>query len=96
MMSATRVSCLPTVSLQYRASPISLLPRPSIPTLSGKSKHMLLCGEHQEPTETSKQPIRTCYLGHVIGYQPIRDQYFHTNRYLLALSVQPKHMVILW
>eukprot|EP00116_Pleurobrachia_bachei_P016842 sb/3477104/ len=30
----------------------------------------------QEPTDTSKQPIRTRYLGHVIGYQPIRDQYF--------------------
>eukprot|EP00116_Pleurobrachia_bachei_P005557 sb/3465819/ len=28
------------------------------------------------PTETSKQPIRTRYLGHVTGYQPIRDQYF--------------------
>eukprot|EP00116_Pleurobrachia_bachei_P015395 sb/3475657/ len=24
----------------------------------------------------SKQQIRTRYLGHVIGYQPIRDQYF--------------------
>eukprot|EP00116_Pleurobrachia_bachei_P013163 sb/3473425/ len=23
-----------------------------------------------------KQPIRTRYLGHVTGYQPIRDQYF--------------------
>eukprot|EP00116_Pleurobrachia_bachei_P017881 sb/3478143/ len=30
----------------------------------------------QEPTETSKQPIRTRYLGHVTAYQPIRDQYF--------------------
>eukprot|EP00116_Pleurobrachia_bachei_P014955 sb/3475217/ len=30
----------------------------------------------QEPTHTSKQPIRTRYLGHVTGYQPIRDQYF--------------------
>eukprot|EP00116_Pleurobrachia_bachei_P017697 sb/3477959/ len=29
-----------------------------------------------EPTETSKQPIRARYLGHVTGYQPIRDQYF--------------------
>eukprot|EP00116_Pleurobrachia_bachei_P008489 sb/3468751/ len=29
-----------------------------------------------EPTETSKQPIRTRYLGHVTSYQPIRDQYF--------------------
>eukprot|EP00116_Pleurobrachia_bachei_P002370 sb/3462632/ len=30
----------------------------------------------KEQTETSKQPFRTCYLGHVSGYQPIRDQYF--------------------
>eukprot|EP00116_Pleurobrachia_bachei_P000671 sb/3460933/ len=30
----------------------------------------------QEPTETSKQPIRTRYLGHMTGDQPIRDQYF--------------------
>ena len=30
----------------------------------------------QEPTEPSKQPIRARYLGHVTGYQPIRDQYF--------------------
>eukprot|EP00116_Pleurobrachia_bachei_P005007 sb/3465269/ len=31
---------------------------------------------YQEPTETSDQPIRTRYLGHVTGHQPIRDQYF--------------------
>ena len=30
----------------------------------------------QRPTETSKQQIRARYLGHVTGYQPIRDQYF--------------------
>ena len=30
----------------------------------------------QEPTDTSKQPTITRYLGHVTGYQPIRDQYF--------------------
>eukprot|EP00116_Pleurobrachia_bachei_P015868 sb/3476130/ len=29
-----------------------------------------------EPTDTCKQPITTRYLGHVTGYQPIRDQYF--------------------
>eukprot|EP00116_Pleurobrachia_bachei_P012889 sb/3473151/ len=29
-----------------------------------------------------KQPIRTCYLGHVTGHQPIRDQYF--GRFLPA------------
>ena len=33
-------------------------------------------GYIQEPTEFCKQPIRTRYLGHVTGYQPIRDQYF--------------------
>eukprot|EP00116_Pleurobrachia_bachei_P018321 sb/3478583/ len=27
-------------------------------------------------TQTSKQPIRSRYLGHVTGYQPIRDHYF--------------------
>eukprot|EP00116_Pleurobrachia_bachei_P012391 sb/3472653/ len=32
---------------------------------------------YQEPTETSKQPIITRYLGHVTGHQgPIRYQYF--------------------
>ena len=25
---------------------------------------------------SSNQPIRTRYLGHVTGYQPIRDEYF--------------------
>ena len=30
---------------------------------------------HQEPTGPSKQPIRTRYLGHATGYQPIREQY---------------------
>eukprot|EP00116_Pleurobrachia_bachei_P013659 sb/3473921/ len=29
-----------------------------------------------EPTDTSKRPIRNRYLGHLTGYQPIRDQYF--------------------
>eukprot|EP00116_Pleurobrachia_bachei_P006949 sb/3467211/ len=28
-----------------------------------------------EPTEISKQPVRTRYLGHVTGYRPVRDQY---------------------
>eukprot|EP00116_Pleurobrachia_bachei_P015671 sb/3475933/ len=38
---------------------------------SGNKKSLL-----KEPTEPSKQPIRTRYLGHVTGYQPMRDQYF--------------------
>ena len=32
-------------------------------------------GKYQQPTGLSKQPIRARYLGHVIGYQSIRDQY---------------------
>ena len=30
----------------------------------------------QQPIGPSKQPIRTRYLGHVTGYQPIGEQYF--------------------
>ena len=33
-------------------------------------------GIFKEPTESCKQSIRTRYLGHVTGYQPIRDEYF--------------------
>eukprot|EP00116_Pleurobrachia_bachei_P015153 sb/3475415/ len=36
----------------------------------------ILEGFRFEPTNTSKQPIRTRYLGHMTGYQLIRDQYF--------------------
>eukprot|EP00116_Pleurobrachia_bachei_P017500 sb/3477762/ len=31
-----------------------------------------------EFSDTSKQPIRTRYLGHVTGYHPIRDQHFRS------------------
>ena len=34
--------------------------------------------------EVSKRPIRTGYLGHVTGYQPIRDQYFLVRSVLLT------------
>eukprot|EP00116_Pleurobrachia_bachei_P008340 sb/3468602/ len=44
--------------------------------------------ELEEPTDTSKQPIRTLYSGHVTGYQPIRDQYF------LIRSVSSLHIII--
>ena len=33
-----------------------------------------VCSRIQEATESSKQPIRARYLGHVTGYQPIRVQ----------------------
>eukprot|EP00116_Pleurobrachia_bachei_P018048 sb/3478310/ len=42
---------------------------------------------NKEPTETSKQPIRTLYLGHLTGYQPIRDQDF------LIRSVPATHVL---
>eukprot|EP00116_Pleurobrachia_bachei_P011127 sb/3471389/ len=35
-----------------------------------------MVGLFLEPTDTSKQPIRTRYLGYVTGYQPITDQHF--------------------
>eukprot|EP00116_Pleurobrachia_bachei_P007942 sb/3468204/ len=38
-----------------------------------------MCGNRfHDVFDTSKQPIRTRYLGHVTGYQPIRDQYLLT------------------
>eukprot|EP00116_Pleurobrachia_bachei_P012529 sb/3472791/ len=36
----------------------------------------IMCTAGGTGTDTSKQPIRTRYLGHVTGYQRIRDQYF--------------------
>eukprot|EP00116_Pleurobrachia_bachei_P005480 sb/3465742/ len=45
---------------------------PSQLELAGKSCDNLAANEL---TDTCKQPIRTHYLGHVTGYQPIRDQY---------------------
>eukprot|EP00116_Pleurobrachia_bachei_P015446 sb/3475708/ len=46
---------------------------PSIPV--NRDDEIIVEG-HQEPTDTSKQPIRTRHLGHVTGCQLIRDQYF--------------------
>ena len=43
-------------------------------------------GLEEETTGFSKQRIRTRYLGHVTGYQPIREQYF------LIRSV-PTHLI---
>eukprot|EP00116_Pleurobrachia_bachei_P004297 sb/3464559/ len=73
----------------YRGGYISLYwaSRDSNNTIYGhhvteKTPYMGICNNtiyghvsDQEPTETSKQPVRTCYLGHVNGYQPMRDQY---------------------
>eukprot|EP00116_Pleurobrachia_bachei_P014686 sb/3474948/ len=35
---------------------------------SRSKKYRTMASTHQEPTETSKQQIRTRYLGHVTGY----------------------------
>eukprot|EP00116_Pleurobrachia_bachei_P010995 sb/3471257/ len=44
-------------------------------TLSCFCTRVLHDHPYQEPTETSKHIIRTRCLGHVTGFQPIRDQY---------------------
>ena len=41
-----------------------------------KRERAIIRTPHLETTGFSKQPIRTRYLAHVTGYQPIRDQYF--------------------
>ena len=38
-----------------------------------------------------KQPIRTRYLGHVTGYQPIRDQYFLIRSVPVYYAGTPDH-----
>eukprot|EP00116_Pleurobrachia_bachei_P013985 sb/3474247/ len=39
-----------------------------------KTRHATLTLKRYPQNRMSKQPIRTRYLGHVTGYQPIRDQ----------------------
>eukprot|EP00116_Pleurobrachia_bachei_P008365 sb/3468627/ len=56
----------------YRAK---LFP-PSNPVNRGPTSGRVVLNVSQEPTDTSKQPISSRYLGHVTGYQPITDQYF--------------------
>eukprot|EP00116_Pleurobrachia_bachei_P000137 sb/3460399/ len=53
-----------------------MLPNAHFMTLFGNSYSAGTIQCSQEPIETSKQPIRTRCLGHVTGYQPIRDQFF--------------------
>eukprot|EP00116_Pleurobrachia_bachei_P006184 sb/3466446/ len=68
---------IPPFLHRWRGLQLDLIPHldPSIPS-------------KQEPTETSRQPIRTRYLGHVTGYQPIRGQYFlNWSRQLIHLHV---------
>eukprot|EP00116_Pleurobrachia_bachei_P004245 sb/3464507/ len=53
---------------------------------------------NQEPTKTSKQPIKTRYLGHMTSYQPIRDQYRSvpdTDSYLTHTPTTIKRFVTL-
>eukprot|EP00116_Pleurobrachia_bachei_P011415 sb/3471677/ len=62
--------------------------RPIALTVGGGAKHILIqsdpdlvtsSGERVLVTKSGKQPIRTLHLGHVTGYQPIRDQYSLTG-----------------
>eukprot|EP00116_Pleurobrachia_bachei_P007672 sb/3467934/ len=52
--------------------------------------------QNQEPTETSKQPIRNPSLGHVTGYQPIRDQYFLIRSLFPLLHLRDTRSPALW
>ena len=47
-----------------------------LPSRSSVSSFSAVLGMYREPTESSKQPIRARYLGHVTGYQPTSEQYF--------------------
>eukprot|EP00116_Pleurobrachia_bachei_P013513 sb/3473775/ len=66
----------PSQTNSDKLSKPTVIPSLYIRGVSGEKKNIYPTYYHIEPTETSKQPIRTCYLGHVTGYQPIRDQYF--------------------
>eukprot|EP00116_Pleurobrachia_bachei_P002930 sb/3463192/ len=41
---------------------------------------------------TSKQPIRTRYLGHVTGYQPISDQYFLIRSTVFKQPIRTRYL----
>jgi len=63
---------IPLFSLpKTQFSHLILLSRGGLIFCKNKSIHHI-----QQPTGPSKQPIRTLYLSHVTGLQPIREQYF--------------------
>eukprot|EP00116_Pleurobrachia_bachei_P005180 sb/3465442/ len=82
------VGALRSFAAKSRAPPLLRIQQTKQTTSLSLTSHYLLritlsqslltaCqGINQELTETSKQPIKTRYLGHVTGYQPIRDEYF--------------------
>ena len=49
---------------------------PSCPICSAVSARGVTDTVRWKGRGVSRQPIRTLYLGHVTGYQPIREQYF--------------------
>eukprot|EP00116_Pleurobrachia_bachei_P014571 sb/3474833/ len=51
-------------------------------TRGNQSYHCHQRQPREQIVNTSKQPIRTRYLGHVTGYQPIRDQYYLVDHIL--------------
>eukprot|EP00116_Pleurobrachia_bachei_P012164 sb/3472426/ len=60
---------------QYRVQILSMLTEELV-----QSERWIFSALHilkeTEPTQVGKQPIRSRYLGHVTGCQPISDQYF--------------------
>ena len=60
------------VALECKQYPSINRNRYTIPPRSSSPMSKVL---YLKTTGFSKQPIRTRYLGHVTGYQPIRDQY---------------------
>eukprot|EP00116_Pleurobrachia_bachei_P003381 sb/3463643/ len=59
------------------------------------AKNIIIMNLHfmPEPTDTSKQQIKTRYLGHVAGYQPIRDQYFLIRSVSVGLEISNFHQL---
>eukprot|EP00116_Pleurobrachia_bachei_P011606 sb/3471868/ len=84
-VSQSSLSLPESVSLSLSCLSLSLSLSPPSLSLSPIRKFQFQNPDHttsknthdnQEPTKTCKHPIGTRYLGHVTGYQPIRDQYF--------------------
>eukprot|EP00116_Pleurobrachia_bachei_P015440 sb/3475702/ len=91
------VTCYQPIKDQYFL--IRSVPVRSVISQSGTGTSLLKQTQstaHQDSTETSKQPIRTLYLGHVTGYQPIRDEYFLIRSvlttHLSKLGVLARHL----
>ena len=66
----------PIIAIWRQSSPNGAIRRQTSPSGANHRQMAPFGANHRQPTYTSKQPIRTRYLCHVTGYQPIRDQHF--------------------